>query len=272
MLSTPQGQEEINRINTKLRELAGIETYVMSRERMRRRESVPARLPAIYYVELEELFGNISTINSASDPLERTYYLRLMRQEQTPSNNPLRQFMEGAKQIISEDTVTQSGNSVSSDLKTFISTTSLKKDEHYLKKGFGSLLIHVLIYCCACANVQMKISAIHQATIAVYRKYKPFACKFHEIFAESAGSLDDSGNIEDGIFMWRIPEQVEITLNASSYKLPTDEINISSTSLNPLTPSHKENLKTQAIKNITALLTRFAKDKESILSANIYIV
>jgi len=118
----------------------------------------------------------------------------------------------------------------------------------------------------------MKICAIHQATIAVYRNYSSFACKFHEIFAESAGSVDDNGNIEDGIFMWRIPEQVEITLNASSYKLPTDEINISSTSLNPLTPSHKENLKTQAIKNITALLTRFAKDKESILSANIYIV
>jgi len=269
MLSSLQGQKEIARINLKLRELAGMETQQMAIKRMQRREfSPPAKLPAIYSVELAELFGN----NNASASIERVWYLRLIRQEQRKSNETLGPFMEGAKQIISEYTVTVKGLITSSDLKTFFSTTALKKDAHYLGKGFGSLLIHVLVYCCACADLQMNIEAMHPATISVYSKYKIFACKIHEYITQIGGSLEDSDNIEDGIFSWKKMEHLNIILNPSFHKLPKEDIDISRSEFNPMTTSKKFDLKKTAQNLITLSLEKFAKKKYTTLSAKIYLV
>ena len=62
-----------------------------------------------------------------------------------------------------------------SGINTYFAAASLNNEEHYFKKKYASLLIHVAVLCGAYARKRMNICAIHPYTAIVYRKYDDYS-------------------------------------------------------------------------------------------------
>ena len=134
---------------------------------------------SVYAVELAQIYAEA---HYALCDQERTttpdldYRLRLVRTERVHTS----EFVKGARQIICEYTINVDGEEgyIASDTNvfTFMAAASMGpcKSNAYLRKGFGSMLLHLLVYCCAAAQLKMNVQCLHSTTVKQYAVYKAF--------------------------------------------------------------------------------------------------
>jgi len=202
--------------------------------------------PAKYQVELLEYLNHVPVDedDDPSHPIPRkTFKLRLMREEICPG------FVHGATQVITEDTLNISGGVLQSNLNTFTAAKALQNDHQYMNKGFGALLVHLMVYCGVCADLQMVIDSTHIETCDHFSKYAEFAC---------------------GLQRHHDPDGMEMMLNASN--LSCVHCNQSEVNLNPLNVEQKKTMKQYAESHINSLLKHIKFDNVISPSANVYMV
>ena len=140
----------------------------------------PASLPSRYRIEF--MHDLRSSYLADSD----TYKLRVVRNEmggtvvksvpETQTDGTVvtvntETELQGAHHLISEYSVDVCHGRVTSSLNTYMAPKCMGDDGRYLFKGFATLLLHLLVYCCAWARLRQDINAQHPATIKLYSRY-----------------------------------------------------------------------------------------------------
>ena len=173
-LNSDRGLQEIKRVNSVLRRLAGGHMGPSEDE-----------LDAVYRIELMQ--------ECREHAYNKTvHHMRLIRQERSirQKSDPTVQSTVGGQEIISDYEITIFDGVCTGSINTYRGLDVYNLHRRYENRGFAALLAHVLVYCCACARLKLEIVAIHSATMHLYRKYADFASDVSEI--------DDKDRITSG--------------------------------------------------------------------------
>jgi len=154
-LITETGLEQIKRVNIILLRLSG-----------HNRNLSP--LEARYRIELVQSF-----LDAKDDII--MYKLRILRVETHNS-------MDGAHNIVCEYSIElHADGTTESGISTFKAANLHGNPNLYLNRGFATLVTHMWMFCSVSAGLIMNISAVHPATMHLYRKYDAFASEVNEL-------------------------------------------------------------------------------------------
>lgn len=181
MPASAEGLAVVARVNLCLETVAKGETG-----RQTRNVTSPERMPAQYKIEFVQDLSQWDTARST----HCGYCLRVTRREKAGNHTSTKRALS----VISEYMVTVDGLHTASRISTYLAPTGTGNNGHYLYKGFAKLLVHLLVYCCACARVRINVYAVHPATTKVYAKYAEDAYDSCCIRPCSAGA---TGNVTD---------------------------------------------------------------------------
>jgi len=226
-LLSADAQQEIARINLSLMEESHT-THVIYRVKMS--EDVDC-------VERDE----DDDINKAPP---RRFVIRLERRDMRHGN------VGNVMQLMIEDKIKLSAGVLTCDLVTLGLEQALSCSR--LKEKFVALLIHLRVYCAACAGFQLVLDATAQIEMEPIKKYMKFSC---------------AGDKYMSFF------EVAILLNASSSKCASRYTDfVTNESLNPLQNDKKHDLVDFARSMINLELERHQRQGAVPLSSNMYIV
>ena len=150
--------------------------------------------------------------------------------------------LQGAHHLISEYSVDVCHGCVTASLNTYMAPKCMGDDGLYLCKGFATLLLHLLVYCCTWARLRQDIVAQHPATMKLYSRY----CI--DGYATVGRTVDDKYGVT-----------VEYCIDSS--KIP-----------NGLSDELLAGLRTSAMLNIQNVLKKMIASKSTTLNASRYIV
>jgi len=253
MLASREMLETIGFVN---RELGNAGKGESLQERLQRRRDgntlTPVSLPSRYQIEfMHDLKSSDLTVG------RYTYKLRVVRSEMPGTvvkSVPETQIdgtvvtinteteLQGAHHLISEYSVGVCRGRATASLNTYMAPKCMGDDGLYLYKGFATLLLHLLVYCCAWARLRQEIDAQHPATIKLYSRY----CK--DGYATVGRTVDDEFGVT-----------VEYCIDSS--KTP-----------NGLSDELLAGLRTSAMLNIQNVLKKMIASKSTTLNASRYIV
>ena len=142
-----------------------------------------ANTPALYSIEFVKKL--------APSPHCSEYFLRVMRRENsgTVASAGIAHTMQGAITVVSEYRVALDGLDTSSEVIMYLAPACQQDNGHYLYKGFAALLVHLLVYCCACARLRMHVYAEHPGMVKLYGQYATAG------YASSRGSAEYVGYV-----------------------------------------------------------------------------
>ena len=225
----------------------------MSEKKERRQAKIhppPVGMPALYKIEFMKNLAQSSHPFAVMAERHDTYCLRVTRREDcgfaTVDGNTV--CGSGARLVISEYDVLVHGLSTSSEITTFLAPVCMHDNGRYLCKGFGRLLMHLLVYCCACARLRMEICAVHPTTTKLYGEYR--AAGYASARVKSNTTTDFTIDTTAGC--------------AAAARSEADVGRLAETDIDAL--------KALAVKNIDSTLEAMTLAKHTTLGENMYVV
>ena len=266
MLESAEALALIARINVDLATVYRGESMAEKKERRQAKiNPAPVGMPALYQIEFMKNLARSShafTVMAANTERHDEYLLRVTRREKsattTVDGNTV--HMSGARFVISEYEVSLQGLETSSGITTFLAPECMHDSGRYLCKGFGRLLMHLLVYCCACARLRMQIFAVHPTTVKLYGEYR--AAGYASARVKSNTTTDFTIDTTAGGAAAAHSEAAAGGAAAAH----------SEAAAGRLTVSDIEDLKALAVKNIDSTLEAMTLAKHTTLSENMYVV
>lgn len=254
MLESAEALALIARINVDLATVYRGETLAEKKERCQAKiHPAPVGMPALYQIEFMKNLARSShafTVMAANTERHDEYLLRVTRRENsgtaTVDGNTV--HMSGARLVISEYEVSLQGLETSSGITTFLAPECMHDNGRYLCKGFGRLLMHLLVYCCACARLRMQIFAVHPTTVKLYGEYR--AAGYASARVKSSTTTEFT---------------IDTTVGPAAAARSEADVG-------RLTGTDIDAVKTLAEKNIDSVLEAMTLAKHTTLSENMYVV